>query len=314
MQSLGHSHGHAHATGSILRWSLVATIAFVLVELIAGIKAHSLALVSDAGHNFTDALALGLAWAGFYLQSKPPDEVKTYGYHRAGVLSAFVNALTLVALSVWILYESVARLRAPEPVNETIMMVVAGLGLVLNGSVMLALRVASRDDINVRGAFVHMLGDALGSIAIVLGAAAIRYTGWVRVDPILSILIALLIVWTAWDIIRESLNILLEGLPRGIYLADVTEAMGTVEGVLGVHHLHIWSLGSNTHALSCHVLIEDVPPSASETILRSLNALLDRRFGIAHTTVQFEHVSCGISENGCAIPVPAHEHPHPHDH
>ena len=314
MQSLGHSHGHAHATGSILRWSLVATIAFVLVELIAGIKAHSLALVSDAGHNFTDALALGLAWAGFYLQSKPPDEVKTYGYHRAGVLSAFVNALTLVALSVWILYESVARLRAPEPVNETIMMVVAGLGLVLNGSVMLALRVASRDDINVRGAFVHMLGDALGSVAIVLGAAAIRYTGWVRVDPILSILIALLIVWTAWDIIRESLNILLEGLPRGIYLADVTEAMGTVEGVLGVHHLHIWSLGSNTHALSCHVLIEDVPPSASETILRSLNALLDRRFGIAHTTVQFEHVSCGISENGCAIPVPAHEHPHPHDH
>ena len=292
----------------------MATIAFVLVELIAGIKAHSLALVSDAGHNFTDALALGLAWAGFYLQSKPPDEVKTYGYHRAGVLSAFVNALTLVALSVWILYESVARLRAPEPVNETIMMVVAGLGLVLNGSVMLALRVASRDDINVRGAFVHMLGDALGSIAIVLGAAAIRYTGWVRVDPILSILIALLIVWTAWDIIRESLNILLEGLPRGIYLADVTEAMGTVEGVLGVHHLHIWSLGSNTHALSCHVLIEDVPPSASETILRSLNALLDRRFGIAHTTVQFEHVSCGISENGCAIPVPAHEHPHPHDH
>ena len=314
MQSLGHSHGHAHATGSILRWSLVATIAFVLVELIAGIKAHSLALVSDAGHNFTDALALGLAWAGFYLQSKPPDEVKTYGYHRAGVLSAFVNALTLVALSVWILYESVARLRAPEPVNETIMMVVAGLGLALNGSIMLALRVASRDDINVRGAFVHMLGDALGSIAIVLGAAAIRYTGWVRVDPILSILIALLIVWTAWDIIRESLNILLEGLPRGIYLADVTEAMGTVEGVLGVHHLHIWSLGSNTHALSCHVLIEDVPPSASETILRSLNALLDRRFGIAHTTVQFEHVSCGISENGCAIPVPAHEHPHPHDH
>jgi cobalt-zinc-cadmium efflux system protein len=292
----------------------VATIAFVLVELIAGIKAHSLALVSDAGHNFTDALALGLAWAGFYLQSKPPDEVKTYGYHRAGVLSAFVNALTLVALSVWILYESVARLRAPEPVNETIMMVVAGLGLVLNGSVMLALRVASRDDINVRGAFVHMLGDALGSIAIVLGAAAIRYTGWVRVDPILSILIALLIVWTAGDIIRESLNILLEGLPRGIYLADVTEAMGTVEGVLGVHHLHIWSLGSNSHALSCHVLIEDVPPSASETILRSLNALLDRRFGIAHTTVQFEHVSCGISEHGCAIPVPAHEHPHPHDH
>lgn len=292
----------------------MATTAFVLVELIAGLKAHSLALVSDAGHNFTDALALGLAWAGVYLQAKPADEVKTYGYHRAGVLSAFVNALTLVALSVWILYESVLRLRAPEPVNETVMMVVAGLGLALNGGIMLALKAASRNDLNIRSAFVHMLGDALGSVAIVLGAVAIRYTGWVRVDPILSIVIALLIVWTAWDIIRESLNILLEGLPRSIHLADVTLAMGSVEGVLGVHDLHIWSLGSSTHALSCHVLIEDVPPSASDTILRSLNALLDRRFGIAHTTVQFEHVSCGISENGCAIPVPAHEHPHPHEH
>src|ERR1017187_9254122 len=175
-----HSHHHGQSTGSVHRWSLLVTSAFVICELLAGIRAHSLALISDAGHNFTDALALGLAWLGFYLQSKPADEIKTFGYHRAGVLSAFVNALTLVALSAWILYESVSRLRAPEPVNETIMMVVAGLGLVLNGSIMLALRVASRGDINIRSAFVHMLGDALGSIAIVLGAVAIRYTGWVR--------------------------------------------------------------------------------------------------------------------------------------
>ena len=313
MHSYGHSHGHSHATGSILRWSLGATTAFVLVELIAGLQAHSLALLSDAGHNFTDALALGLAWAGFYLQSKPADETKTYGYHRAGVLAAFVNALALVALSGWILYESALRLRAPERVNAELMMAVAGLGLLLNGSIMLALRAASRNDINIRSAFVHMLGAALGSIAIVVGAAAIRYTGWVRVDPSLSILIALLIVWTAWDIIRESLNILLEGLPRGIRLAAVEQAMGSVQGVLGVHDLHIWSLGSSTHALSCHVLIEDVPPSESDTILHSLCALLEQRFGIAHTTVQFEHVSCAISENGCAIPVP-HEHEHPHEH
>jgi cobalt-zinc-cadmium efflux system protein len=312
MHSHGHSHGHAHATGSILQWSLLATVAFVLIELVAGFKAHSLALLSDAGHNFTDALAIGLAWVGFYMQSKPADETKTYGYHRAGVLAAFVNALTLMALSAWILYESVLRLRAPEPVNETVMGVVAVLGLAMNGGIMLALKAASRDDINIRSAFVHMLGDALGSMAIILGAIAIRYTGWVQVDPALSILIALLIVWTAWDIIRESLNILLEGLPRDIRLADVVEGMGGVEGVLGVHDLHIWSLGSNTHALSCHVLIEDVPPSASDTILRSLNALLDRQFGIAHTTVQFEHVSCAISETGCAIPVHVHEH-HTHD-
>src|ERR1019366_4747736 len=271
-------------------------------------------LVSDAGHNFTDALALGLAWAGFYLQSKPADEIKTFGYHRAGVLSAFVNALTLVVLSAWILYESVVRLRHPQAVNETVMIAVACLGLLMNGGIMLALRQASRGDVNIRGAFIHMLGDALGSIAIIAGALAIRYTGWTQVDPILSILIALLIVWTAWDIIRESLNILLEGLPRGIRLADVIGAMKATGGVLDVHDLHIWSLGSSAHALSCHVLIEDVPPSASDIILRRLNGVLEEKFRIAHTTVQFEHVSCAISETGCAIPVKLEDHEGHHHH
>ncbi len=312
MHSHNHSHGHVHGTGKILGWSLVATSVFVLVELVAGLQAHSLALVSDAAHNFTDALAIGLAWVGLRLQTKPADETKTYGYHRASVLSAFINALTLVALSAWIIYESVLRLRHPEPVQETVMMAVASLGLLLNGGIMLALRADSKNDINIRSAFVHMLGDALGSVAIILGAVAIRYTGWVSVDPLLSMVIALLIVWTAVDIIRESLNILLEGLPRGIHLVDVAKAMGGVTGVLGVHDLHIWSLGSNTHALSCHVLIEDVPPSASDCILRSLNSLLEHNYGISHTTVQFEHVSCAISETGCAIPV-AEQHHH-HDH
>ena len=224
------------------------------------------------------------------------------------MLAAFVNALTLAVLSAWILYESVLRLGHPQAVNETVMLVVAGLGLVLNGGIVLALRQASRGDLNIRGAFVHMLGDALGSVAIMAGALAIRYTGWVQVDPALSILIALLVVWTAWDIICESLNILLEGLPRGLRLGDVTGAMKATDGVLDVHDLHIWSLGSRAHALSCHVLIEDVPPSASDIILRRLNGMLDEKFHIAHTTVQFEHVGCAISENGCAIPVKAEDH------
>jgi cobalt-zinc-cadmium efflux system protein len=299
-----HRHHHGEVTGAILRWSLLATSVFVAIEIAAGFEAHSLALLSDAGHNFTDALALFLAWFGFYLQGKPADQVKTYGYHRAGVLSAFVNALTLIALSAWILYESIERLRHPQPVQAWIMVAVASLGLVLNGSIMLALRQASKGDINIRGAFVHMLGDALGSIAIVAGALAIRYTGWLQLDPVLSILIAALIVWTAADIVRESLNILLEGLPRGLDLPGVTAEMRCVEGVLDVHDLHIWSLGSNTRALSCHVLIADVPPSASDAILRALNAMLASQFHIFHTTVQFEHMSCAISETGCAIPVP----------
>jgi cobalt-zinc-cadmium efflux system protein len=308
--SHGHDHHHRHevGTGSRLKWSLAITGVFVAIQVWAGFRAHSLALLSDAGHNFTDAVALFLSWFGVYLQSKPADEIKTYGYHRAGVLAAFVNALTLIALSAWIFYESLARLRNPQPVNQTIMLAVAALALVMNGGIMLSLRAASKDDINVRSAFIHMLGDALGSVAIIAGALVIKFTGWVRVDAALSIALAALIVWTAWDIIRESLNILLEGLPRGIHLNHVGAAMKGVNGVLDVHDLHIWSLGSSTHALSCHVLIEDVPLSSSDAILRGLNHLLADRFRIFHTTVQFEHVSCAISESGCAIPVPEHRH------
>jgi cobalt-zinc-cadmium efflux system protein len=310
-----HSHGHGHhhhhgGTGSRLKWSLAVTVVFVAVEVYAGFRSGSLALLSDAGHNFTDALALFLSWFCFYLQAKPADETKTYGYHRAGVLAAFINAITLVVLSAWILYESIVRLRNPQPVQDAVMLAIAALALAMNGGIMLSLRSASKNDINVRSAFVHMLGDALGSIAIMVGALIIRFTGWVQADPILSIVIAGLIVWTAWDIIRESLNILLEGLPRGIDLNHVGASMKNITGVLGVHDLHIWSLGSSVHALSCHVLIEDVPPSTSDGILRRLNHLLADRYRIFHTTVQFEHVSCAISESGCAIPVSAEEHHH----
>jgi cobalt-zinc-cadmium efflux system protein len=283
--------------GRVLIWSLGLTVAFVLVEVAAGIRAHSLALLSDAGHNFTDALALLLAWFGVYYGRKPPDESRTYGYHRAGVLAAFVNALALLILAGYILFESYQRWLDPHPVNEMYMLVVAALGLVVNASIMLGLRRERGRDINVRSAWAHMLGDALGSIGIIAGALIIRRTGWARVDPTLSALIGLLIVWTAWDIVKESLNILLEGLPRGLNLNTVMEAMRETEDVLDVHDVHIWSLGSTTRALSCHVLIQDLPPSASDSILQRLNAMLEQRFQIQHTTVQFEHANCP----GCAI-------------
>lgn len=286
----------------MLRWSLAATALFVVVEIAAGIHAGSLALLSDAGHNFTDALALLLAWFGFYMATKPANEIKTYGYHRAGVLAAFVNALTLVALSLWIFRESYLRLRNPEPVKELTMIVVASLGLVVNGGIMWGLRTARRHDINVRSAFLHMLGDALGSVAIIAGAIVIRFTGWEQVDPLLSMIIGGLIIWTAWDIVKESLNILLEGLPRGLSLQAVETAIGEVEGVLDVHDLHIWSLGSSTHALSCHVLIEDVALSASNVILSQVKEILAERFHIHHTTLQFEHAGCDVSSCECMAP------------
>jgi cobalt-zinc-cadmium efflux system protein len=308
-----HHHHHGAASGKILIWSLIATSAFVVIEFFAGFRAHSLALISDAGHNATDALALALAWFAVFLQSKPADESRTFGYHRAGVLAAFVNALTLIILSVWILYESWSRLRNPVAVDQNLMLWVAAGAVLLNGGIMLGLHRADSKDINMRGAFLHMLGDLVGAVAIIAGSFIIRYTGWTRIDPILSVVISLLIIWTAWDITHESLNILLEGLPRGVQLRDVTSAVCQCEGVLDVHDLHIWSLGSNSHALSCHVLIEDMPPSRSDAILHRLNHVLGERFHIHHTTVQFEHVSCAISGTGCVIPVGTHTH-HRHSH
>jgi cobalt-zinc-cadmium efflux system protein len=307
-------HHHGVGTGEVLQWSLVATVLFVALEVFAGIRAHSLALLSDAGHNATDALALLLSWFAYYLQSRGANERKTYGYHRAGVLAAFLNALVLVLLSFWIFWESYQRLLQPEAVSENWMMGIAVGGLLLNGGIMWGLRDAHAHDINVRSAFIHMLGDLLGAAGILIGGAIIRWTGWLRVDPLLSILIAALIIWTAWDIIQESLNILLEGLPRGLKLNEVQAAMCCVSGVIDVHDLHIWSIGSSSHALSCHVLIDDIPPSASNCVLHDINHLLLDKFHICHTTVQFEHVNCAVSD-GCNIPVDAETHQHHHhDH
>jgi cobalt-zinc-cadmium efflux system protein len=303
-----HGHHHHHGSGKVLKWSLLATIVFVLVQFAAGLQSGSLARLSDAGHNLTDALALALAMFGVYLQAKPADESRTFGYHRGGVLAAFINAISLVGLSAFLFYESYERLMAPRAVDETIMIVTAGLGILLNVGIILGLR-RHESDINIRAASVHMLGDALGSVAIIVGAAAIHYTGWLAIDPILSILIAALIVWSAIDIIRESLNILLEGLPRGLNLKTVTRTMQEVPGVLDVHDVHVWSLGSSAHALSCHALIEDMPPSESDCILKGLNQVLGDRFHIHHTTIQFEHTNCELSQTGCQI-----AHPQEHSH
>lgn len=306
-------HHHAHRKGWTLKLSLLATLAFTAFEVYAGFRAGSLALLSDAGHNFTDALALLLAAVGLYLQGKPADQIKTYGYQRAGVIAAFMNAATLVLISLVIFWEAATRIIHPQHVDDWTMMWVAVAALILNGAIMLALNRGRKGDINLRAAFIHMMGDALGAMAIIVGAIAIRYTGWTYIDPILSIALGLLILYTSWDIIRESLNILLEGLPRGLELKRVTRAMGEVEGVLEVHDLHIWSLGSHTHALSSHVLIEDMPPSASERIRKRINDVLCG-FGIHHTTIQFEHVRCVLSDSGCSMGSSDESQHHRHEH
>jgi len=317
MAGHSHSHGHAHshgrpATGKILFGSLALTTGFVLVEAIAGFRAHSMALLSDAGHNFTDALGLVLAAAGFYMQSRPGNEIKTFGYHRTGVLAAFVNALTLGLLSLVLFWESVDRLLHPQAVAEGTMLWVAAAGLAINLLIVWGLG-GHGHDLNIRAAWIHMLGDAASCAAIIVGALVIRNTGWTYIDPALSILIAGMIVWTAWDIFRDSLNILLEGLPKGLTLGDVSGAIRDVRGVIDVHDLHVWSLGSEAHALSCHVLIEDMPPSESDTILHAITGALRKRFEIDHSTIQFEHVRCELADTHCTEKTIA-EHHTPHQH
>lgn len=303
-------HHHPHAqTGKVLNWSVAATFVFVVIELVAGVRASSLALISDAGHNFTDALSLVLAAIGLYLQSRPADSVKTYGYHRAGVLTAFVNALTLVGISLFIFYEAWQRFLHPEPVREWTMFWVALAAIALNGGVMWGLHRDKDHDLNIRAAFMHMLGDAVSSMAILAGALIIHFSRLSVIDPALSVLIGVFIIWTAWDIIKESLNVLLEGLPRGMELAEVTASLMRIEGVIDVHDLHIWSLGSSAHALSCHVLIQDMPPSESNSILDRINQLLCK-FHIHHTTIQFEHTKCALSDSPCTLLVTAHQHEH----
>jgi cobalt-zinc-cadmium efflux system protein len=287
-------------TGRMLWWSLLATLAFVGVEVFAGIRAHSLALVSDAGHNFTDALALLLAWFGFYLQSRPADEVKTYGYHRAGVLAAFINALTLVAISFYILYEAVLRLTHPVEVQARIMIWVAAAGLVMNGTISWFL-FREAHDVNIRSAFIHQLGDTLSTAAVIAGGWSILLTGRHWIDPALSIGIGCLILWSSLGIIRETLNILLEGAPAGISVQQIVLNMSAIQGVEDVHDVHVWSIGSDNHALSCHVRIADMPLSESEEILRRVTELL-AGFHIHHTTIQFENALCTIHP-GCVVPV-----------
>jgi len=302
----------------VLRFSLVATFAYVVVTFVAGLRAHSLALLSEAGHNVSDFLALLLSFAAVYFQSRPADHTRTFGYQRAGVLAAFINATTLIAISLWIGVEAVHRLSSPVAVQPRIMMIVAAAGVVMNGAIAALLWGVARD-VNLRSAFIHMAGDTLSTAAVIAGGAGILLTGQNWIDPVLSLLIAALILWSSVGIVRETMNILLEGAPRGVSLPQIRSGMEEVDGVVNVHDLHVWCLGSQSSALACHVTIADIPPSESACILANLNALLHTRFQINHTTIQFEHIGCEAQE-GCVTPVGdlnagvGHSHTHHHGH
>jgi cobalt-zinc-cadmium efflux system protein len=308
-------HVHVHGTGGptrVLKISLVVTLAYIVLLVVAGFRAHSLALFSEAGHNLSDFLALLLSLVAVYFQSRPANSNKTYGYQRAGVLVALVNAASLVGVSFFIFYEAFKRLQHPEHVHAGIMMWVAAAGVVMNGAIALLLYRAG-GDVNIRSALLHEVGDTLSTAAVIAGGWAILVTGNYWIDSVLSVAIGVLILWSGFGIVRETLNILLEGTPRGMKLEKIAQVICSVEGVNDVHDLHVWSIGSETHALSCHISIADIPTSVSDRILRDVKDRLHHDFHIDHTTIQFEHVVCEVA-HGCVIPVSESEEHHHHSH
>lgn len=307
----------------ILQISLAATSVYVVATLVFGLRAHSLALISEAGHNASDMLAIILSFVAVYFQSRPATDKKTFGYQRAGVLAAFVNALALIVLGLWIGISAVQRLYAPVVVEPKMMMMVAAAGVLMNGAIAGLLWKFS-GDVNIRSVFLHMLGDTLSTAAVIAGGAGILMTHLQWIDPVLSLIIAAMIVYSSWGIVRETLNILLEGTPKNLSLAEIRSAMAGVAGVADVHDLHVWSLGSSSHALASHVTIrcdEEREMSVAECagILDKIKDALWDKFHISHTTIQFETVGCQTT-HGCSAPpeleaVGAHgHHHHGHDH
>jgi cobalt-zinc-cadmium efflux system protein len=274
---------------------MLMTGGFMIAEVIGGMVSGSLALLADAAHMLSDSAALLLAWLAFRVARRPASQNKSYGWHRVEVLAAFVNGLTLLVLAAWILFEAAGRFFAPAPVQGDVMGVVAVLGLLVNVLAAWILhRGAHHDNLNMRAALLHVLGDLLGSVAAIVAAVVILLTGWMPIDPLLSVLVAVLVVRGGWDVVRRSGHILLEGTPEAVAPQDIRETIEhSVDGVVNVHHLHLWSLSSQRVLLTLHATVK--PDVDHAAVLRTINQLLQHRFGISHATVQIE-----AAEHSCA--------------
>jgi len=299
---------HIAARGATLRRALLLTVVILLVELAGGLASHSLALLSDAGHVLTDIFALGLAWFALEQSKRPADRRRSYGYQRVSILAALVNAVTLIVIVLAIGYEAVRRLMAPEPVQGGIVILAALIGIAVNTYVILGLR-GDTKSLNIRAAFLHVAGDIGASVGVVVAGAVILLTGWLYIDPLLSLGIAALIAFAAWGIVRETVNLLMEGTPTEVDLGQVTREITGTERVTGLHDLHVWALSSEETALSVHVVVGECPLSDAEHLVRDLEQRLCSRFDIGHTTIQVESCHpCGDIKHG------AGEHNHPHEH
>ena len=307
----GHDHGHSHGlghshtegmTGGVLAGAVAATALLVVAELLGGYIGHSISLVSDALHNLSDIPTLLISWIALRWAARPADHERTYGYQRAGVLAAFINAILLVLVAIGLFYEAFQRFLHPVAVHESWMISVSLLALLINGGITLAL-VRSRRDLNLRSLLIHNFGDAVSNIGILLGALAIRTTGAQWIDPVIGVVIAAMVLWSTKGLLQEAGNILLEGLPKGIHLETVARSILSIKGVQEVHDIHVWTIGTDMVALSCHARIPDMHMDESEKILQAICAQVEKDFHISHITVQFERAGLP-QETGYIMPEP----------
>jgi len=302
---MSHDHAHSHfsdiakRTASRLSLALFLTLAFVFIEAAAGIFANSLALLTDAAHNFTDVIALGLSWFAIRLTAQPANARKTYGYHRAGILVAFINSTTLVLIALGIFYEAYHRFINPPEVRSGILIGVGAIAVIVNLVTALMVQRGSDYDLNLRSAFVHLMGDVLSTIGAVIAGVIIYFTKANWLDPFVSVLIGFLILYNAWGILRETVDILLESTPRDVNVITLVDELKQINGVLGVHDLHIWSLTQNLRTMSAHILTDDLHLSVGADIQRQINEIVYHRYNISHATLQLECVDCNPDSLYC---------------
>ena len=295
-----HTH-HAQPIGNKLKFGIILTGFILVAEVAGGLISNSLALLSDAGHVFADIVALSLSWYGVRQAERPPSTRMTFGYHRVGVIIAIVNAVSIFAIAVIIFYEAYQRFQQPPEVNSLLMLLIATLGLAVNAFVAFWLRQEQQNNLNVRSAFWHALGDALASIGVIIGGAIMLLTGWFFVDPIISVLIGFVIILAAWRIFREGLRVLLEAAPVHVDITEMVNTLNQVPEVKDIHDVHVWSISPELHAMSCHVLIDNLSTTQAASIRQKIEDVLRERFQIKHTTLQMECQQCDSNDILCTL-------------
>jgi cobalt-zinc-cadmium efflux system protein len=303
-----HDHGHdvdvrrtEKGGKKDLLIALAITVLMMIAEVIGGLLSNSLALLSDAGHMFIDNVALLLSFFAMKFSTMPATSKKTFGFYRLEILAALINGVTLVLISLYIMYEAYFRIVQPQPVHGTLMLVIAVIGLIANIIGAVVLMKHRHANLNIRGAFLHILGDAAVSVGVIIGGIVIVNTGWYLIDPILSILISCVIIYGSWQLLKESVNILLESAPSHIDIESVATEIAKIKGVREAYHIHLWTITSGVYALSAHVLIDDQPVSGSRELINEIRALLSQKFNVLHSTIQLECERCGPG-TVCSLP------------